>query len=99
MPVVDWTHVRISRIGTALAGWIGDHHFGLGANVGVGFTQGDGVAVTLGHFAAVEAGNPRRLREHRLRLDQNIPNSRVIGKRAQSRPEIIKSYRRNVLAN
>ena len=37
MPVVDRTHVRISGVGAALAGGIGDHHFGLLANVVVAF--------------------------------------------------------------
>src|SRR5712671_4941985 len=73
MPVVDRTHVRISRIGTALARWVGDHDFGPGANVGVAFAERDGIAVTLRHFAAIESGNARRLREHRLRLSQYHP--------------------------
>src|SRR5882762_2169590 len=70
MPVVDRTHVRISRIGTALAGWIGDHHFGLGANVGVAFTQRDGVAVTLRHLAPIEPRNSRRLGKHMFWLNE-----------------------------
>src|SRR6267154_2109329 len=63
MPVVDRTHVRISRIGTTLAGRVRDHHFGFGANVGIGFAQRDGIAVALRHLAAVEAWNAGRLRQ------------------------------------
>ena len=64
MPVVDGTHVGIAGVGAALAGRVGDHDFGFGANVGVGFAESDGVAVAFGHFAAVEAGDARGLGEH-----------------------------------
>src|SRR6266404_9717639 len=75
MPVVDRTHVRISRIGTPLARGVGDHDFGLGANVGVAFAQRDGVAVTLRHLAAVKTGYARRLRQHRLRFTEHFVDS------------------------
>ena len=57
MPVVDGADVGIAGVGAALAGGVGDHDFGFGADVVVGFGEGDGVVVGLGHFAAVEAGD------------------------------------------
>src|SRR5882724_3739487 len=63
MPVVDGTHVRISGVDAALAGWVSDHHFRLLADVIVGFAQRNRIAVTLRHLAAVEPRYPRRLRQ------------------------------------
>src|SRR6266849_9579692 len=72
MPVVHRTHVRISRIAAPLARRVGDHDFGLGANVRVSLAKRDRVAVTLRHFAAVEPRNPRRLRQHHFWLGQYV---------------------------
>src|SRR5712664_1912397 len=77
MPVVHRTHVRISRIAAPLAGGIGDHHFGLGANVRVAFAQRDGIAITLRHLAPIKSRNPRRLRQHRLGLNKHIIEAEV----------------------
>src|SRR6266481_1670744 len=68
MPVEHGTNVGIAGVLAALARRIGDHDFGLFANVLVGFAEHDRIAVALGHFAAIEAGDPRRMREYFLRL-------------------------------
>src|SRR5712672_3718904 len=99
MPVVDRTHVRISRIGTALAGWVSDHDFGLGANVGIGFAESDGIAVTFRHFAPIESRNARRLSEHRFRFLQAADLKVLPQRNGQRRHEIVDSYLPNVLAN
>ena len=72
MPVVDGTHVGIAGVGAALARGVGDHDFGFGADVVVGFAESDGVAVALGHFAAVEAGDAGGLGEHDGGLGQDV---------------------------
>src|ERR1700722_17355331 len=53
VPAVDRANVWIARVGSALTGRIGDHHLRLLANVVVGFTQRDRVAVRLRHLAAI----------------------------------------------
>src|SRR5579864_1237506 len=70
MPVVHRTHVRISRIAAPLARRVGDHDFGLGANVRIALAEHDGVAIALRHLAAVEAGDARRPRQHHFGLGQ-----------------------------
>src|SRR6266481_6424466 len=57
VPVVDGADVGVAGVGAAFAGGVGDHDFGFGTDVVVGFGEGNGVVVGLGHFAAVEAGN------------------------------------------
>ena len=59
VPIKDRADVGIARVVAALAGGVGDHHFGLFADVVVGFGEGDGVAVGFGHFAAVKPGDAR----------------------------------------
>ena len=66
MPVVDGADVGIAGVGATLAGRVGDHDFGFGADVGIGFAESDGVVVGLGHFAAVEAGDAGGGGEERL---------------------------------
>src|SRR5580693_10381909 len=63
VPVVDGANIGVAGVGAALTGGIGDHYFGLFADVVVGFAERDGVAVRLRHFAAVEAGNAGGLGE------------------------------------
>ena len=57
VPVEDGADIGIAGVDTALACGVGDHDFGFFADVVVGFGEGDGVAVGLGHFAAVEPGD------------------------------------------
>src|SRR5215470_7328748 len=64
MPIVDGTHVRISGIGPPFPSWVRHHHFGLFANVVVGFAQRDGIPITLRHFPPVEAGDAGGFGEH-----------------------------------
>ena len=71
VPVVDGADVGIAGVGAALAGGVGDHDFGFGADVGVGFGERDGVAVGLGHFAAIEAGDAGSFGEEDVGLVQN----------------------------
>src|SRR5579862_1879074 len=70
MPIVDGADVRVAGVGAALAGRVGDHDFGFFADVVVGFGEGDGVAVGLGHLAAVQAWDTRGLGEHYSWLGQ-----------------------------
>src|SRR5579864_2374075 len=63
--------VGIARIGAAHARRVGLHGLEL-LHHGVGIlAQADGVAVGLGHLAAVESRHLRRRREHRLGLGQD----------------------------
>src|SRR6267378_2310295 len=55
VPVVDGADVGVAGVGAAFAGGIGDHDFGFGTDVVVGFGESDGVVVGLRHFATVEA--------------------------------------------
>ena len=57
MEVEDGADVGVAGVGTADARGIGDHGLELGADVGFGLGQHDGVVVALGHLAAVEAGS------------------------------------------
>ena len=56
MPVVDGADVGVAGIGAAFAGGVGDHDLGFFADVVVGFGEGDGVAVGLGHFRPSRPG-------------------------------------------
>src|SRR5215468_8623473 len=64
VPVIDGADVGIAGVGAALAGGVGDHDFGFFADVMVGFRERDGVAVGLGHFAAVQARDTGGFGEH-----------------------------------
>src|SRR5260370_29634225 len=89
MPVIHRTHVRISRIAAPLARRIGDHDFGLGANVGVALAEHDGIAVALRHLPPIEPRDPRRLRQDRLRLNQNVDCTKIRRDRAEFRPSVV----------
>ena len=54
MEVEDGTDVGVAGVGAADACGVGDHGLELGAEVGLGLGEQDGVAVALGHLAAVE---------------------------------------------
>src|SRR5882724_8897573 len=69
VPVVDGADVGVAGVGAAFAGGVGDHDFGFLADVIVGFGEGDGVVVGLGHFSAIEAGDARGMREKDSGLD------------------------------
>ena len=57
VPVVDGAIIGFAWVRPPFALWVGDHDFCFAANVGVGFGEAYGVAVRLGHFAAIEAGD------------------------------------------
>ena len=63
--------VRIARIGAAHARRIGLHLLELLRDFVRVFAQPDGVAVGLGHLAAVEPGHLRRRGQQHLRLGQD----------------------------
>jgi len=54
--VADGADLGVAGVGAADAGGVCDHGFELGAEVGFGLGQHEGVAVTFAHFSAVEAG-------------------------------------------
>ena len=56
MEVEDGADVGVAGVGAADARGVGDHGLELGAEVGLGLGEHDGVVVALGHLAAVEAG-------------------------------------------
>src|SRR6266403_2294504 len=55
VPVVDGADVGVAGVGAAFAGGIGDHDFGFGSDVVVGFGESDGFVVVLRHLRTVEA--------------------------------------------
>ena len=54
--IEDGADVGVAGVGAADARGVGDHGLELGAEVGFGLGEHDGVVVALGHLAAVEAG-------------------------------------------
>src|SRR5467141_1750014 len=59
VPIVDGADVGVAGVGAAFASGVSDHDFGFGADVVVGFGEGDGVIVGLRHFATVQAWDAR----------------------------------------
>src|SRR5258708_27174645 len=72
VPIVDGADVGVAGVGAAFASGVSDHDFGFGADVVVGFGEGDGVVVGLGHFAAIEAGDAGSGGEESLGLGENL---------------------------
>ncbi len=64
--VANGAFVGVAGVGAADAGGVGDHGLELGANFGLGVAEEDGVAVALGHLAAVGAGEFGRWGEEDL---------------------------------
>ena len=67
----DRADVRIAGVGAAHAGGVGRHGADLLLHLLQRLAQPDGVAVGLGHLAAIEAGHPGRLGQQRLGLGQD----------------------------
>src|SRR5229473_5934372 len=57
MPVIDRTHVWISRIGPPLPRRVRHHHLRLRTNVRVALAQGDSIPITLRHLPPVQPGH------------------------------------------
>ena len=72
MEVAYGADVRVAGIVAADARGVGDHGLELGAEVGFGVGERDGVVVALGHLAAVEPGEFGRGREQDVGLGQDV---------------------------
>ena len=70
--VADGAYVGVAGIGAADARGVGDHGLELGANFRLGVREQDGVAVALGHLAAVGAGQFGRGCEEDLGFGKNF---------------------------